>query len=289
MPIVVVGVASAVAGLVIYTFAVLQERLTRSAVRLKEAEFAEKELELARQIQERLLPEGDLSGPGWRIGARNLAARWVAGDFFDVFASGDGTLRLAVADVAGKGIGASLIMATVKAVLPQAAQGRGPAATLTELNERLARARKAGRLRRGEFVAMVLARYDPATGLLEIANAGMPDPYRLRDGAPPESIPVPGARFPLGSWNDPAYEETSLTLSPGDRVLFVSDGLPEAPTPEGTPLGYEALARSLPAVGEDAPGAWLERLFEVVRSASREVRDDDWTALLLEHRGENRA
>jgi sigma-B regulation protein RsbU (phosphoserine phosphatase) len=287
LPIVVSGIVASVVGLLIYTFTVLQDRLRESVERLKEAEFAEKELELARQIQERLLPEGDLSGPGWRIGARNLAARWVAGDFFDVFSSGDGTLCVVVADVAGKGIGASLIMATVKALLPQAAQGRSPSATLTELNERMAAARKAGRLQRGEFVAIAFARYDPRSGRLELANAGMPDPYRLRNGATPEPLAVPGERFPLGTWSGISYQQAAVTLEPGDRVLFVSDGLPEAPTAAGSPLGYEALARSLPT--ESAPpGRWLERLFETVRAASRETREDDWTALLLEHLGEGR-
>jgi sigma-B regulation protein RsbU (phosphoserine phosphatase) len=285
LPVAIGGTVAAAVGFLIYAFTVLQDRLRDSVSRLKEAEFAQKELELAREIQERLLPEGDLSGPGWRIGARNLAARWVAGDFYDVFPSGDGLLCIVVADVAGKGIGASLIMATVKALLPQAAQGRGPAAALTEVNERMGAARKTGRLQRGEFVAMAFARYDPASGTLELANAGMPDPYRLRKGAAPEVLAVPGERFPLGTWSGIAYQQTTLTLSPGERVLFVSDGLPEAPTAAGAPLGYEALAQCLPAE-EAPPGRWLERLFEVVRAASRESREDDWTALLLEHRGE---
>ncbi|HEY7368604.1 MAG TPA: PP2C family protein-serine/threonine phosphatase [Thermoanaerobaculia bacterium] len=289
VPVAVGGIAAAVIGLLIYTFTVLQDRLRDSVARLKEAEFAQKEIALAREIQERLLPEGDLAGPGWRIGARNLAARGVAGDFFDVLTAADHTLYLVIADVAGKGIGASLIMATVKALLPQASQDRSPAQTLDALNERLNGKRQVGRLARGEFVAMAIARYDPASGSLELANAGMPDPYRLRNGVAAELLTVPGERFPLGTWSGLSYQQTSLQLSPGDRVLFVSDGLPEAPTAAGAPLGYEALAGSLPPIDGAPPGRWLERLFEIVRTASQETREDDWTALLLEHRGETPA
>ena len=98
--------------------------------RLKEAEFAEKELELARSIQQRILPPTEISGDGYRISAGNLPARFVAGDFYDIFQLPDGAVGIVVADVAGKGVGASLIMATVKTALPFLAAGRSVAETL---------------------------------------------------------------------------------------------------------------------------------------------------------------
>jgi hypothetical protein len=114
----IAGTIGALIGLIFYAFSLLQGRLARSVDRLKEAEFAEKELELARSIQQRILPPQELSGEGYRITARNLPARFVAGDFYDVFQLPDGAVGIVVADVAGKGVGASLIMATVKATLP---------------------------------------------------------------------------------------------------------------------------------------------------------------------------
>ncbi len=75
------GGTAIVVGLLFYTFGVLQERLRESVERLKEHEFAEKELELARSIQKRLLPPPELEGETWRLAARNVAARFVAGDF----------------------------------------------------------------------------------------------------------------------------------------------------------------------------------------------------------------
>src|SRR4051812_3649528 len=163
----VVGGISLLVGLLFYTYDLLQDRLRASVERLKEAEFAEKELELARAIQQRILPPPEITADGYRIVARNLPAHFVAGDFYDVFVLPDGSVGVVVADVAGKGMGASLIMATVKASLPFLAAGRPVQDTLREASRRLA-----PRLGKREFVALVLARYEPETGAFTLANAG---------------------------------------------------------------------------------------------------------------------
>ena len=181
-------------------------------------------------------------------------------------------------DVSGKGIGASLIMASVKAVLPLIAEGRRVAATLSELNRRLA-----GELASREFVALAFARFEPDTGALELANAGLPDPYLLRPGEAAAPLVVPGPRLPLGARLDVVYESLATTLAPSERLLLLTDGLPEAPAASGDPIGYEVLARLLPSDAR-TPGELLDRLFASVREASRPVLEDDWTALVLEAR-----
>jgi len=275
LALVISGVVSIVVGLLFYSFHVMRQRLRESIERIKEQEFAEKELQLARSIQKRLLPPEFLSGEGYCINARNLAAQVVAGDFYDVFHHSDGALGIVVADVSGKGIGASLIMASVKAVLPLIAEGRKPAATLTELNRKLH-----GELAPREFVALAYARFETRTGILELTNAGLPDPYLLRqDGVEPLS--VSGPRLPLGTRSQVAYESMLLTLHPGERLLLLTDGLPEAPTNAGGQLGYEALADLVTAAAND-PGDLLDVLFASVRSASQPALDDDWTALLIQ-------
>jgi serine phosphatase RsbU (regulator of sigma subunit) len=133
-------------------------------------------------------------------------------------------------------------------------------------------------------VALCYGRYDPAEGTLEVSNAGLPDPYLLRQGADPLPLSVPGPRLPLGLRRGVAYESLAVKLSVGDRVLFLTDGLPEAPTSGGEPLGYEALGHLLPADG-DAPGRSLDDLLDRVRRATSETLEDDWTVLLLEHKG----
>lgn len=265
------GAIAVIAGLSLYTFSILRDRLEQSVSRLKEAEFAEKELELARSIQQRILPPTEISGDGYRIRAGNLPARFVAGDFYDVFQLPDGAVGVVVADVAGKGVGASLIMATVKTALPFLAAGRSVAETLREGNRRLRL-----RLESREFVALAYARYDPRTGAYELANAGLPDPYRVGANGPARAISAPGPRFPLGVRDEVAYESVGGVLAAGERLLLLTDGLPEAPTASGDPLGYEKFEALL------SRAATPEALFEAVRSATGPLLADDWTALVLE-------
>ena len=269
----VVGGISLLLGLLFYTYGLLQNRLRDSVERLKEAEFAEKELEIARSIQQRILPPQELSGEGFRIAARNLAARFVAGDFYDFFRLPDGALGVVVADVAGKGMGASLIMATVKATLPFLAAERSASDTLREANRRLA-----ARLERREFVALCYVRYEPDTGAFTLGNAGLPDPYVVGQGARPRALSAPGPRFPLGVRSEVAYEEIHGRLAVGESLVLLTDGLPEAPVAEGDPLGYERFESLLAGAGDP------DALFAAVRAAARPGLDDDWTALYLERR-----
>jgi hypothetical protein len=93
------GGISIVVGLLFSSFELMRHRLLESVERIKEQEFAEKELTLARSIQRRLLPPEEITGEGYRIMARNLPARFVAGDFYDVFPLSDGAVGIVVADV----------------------------------------------------------------------------------------------------------------------------------------------------------------------------------------------
>ncbi len=270
------GGVAVMVGFGLYAYELLRQRLLQSISRLKEAEFAERELELARSIQRRLLPPTEIDCEGYRIAARNVPARFVAGDFYDVFWHRDGTVGLAVADVAGKGMGTGLIMASVKAMLPLVADGRTVEDTLRTLNRKLVT-----ELGRREFVALAYARFVPRTGELTLANAGLPDPYLLRLGEPPGTLNVPGQRLPLGLQKEQDYRPIRVRLRLGDKLLLVTDGLPEARTSEGEPLGYEAFSDLLTAPAT-APAEWLDELLERVRRKTRAEPDDDRTVLLLE-------
>ena len=266
------GGAGTAIGLGIQTYEKLKERLRVSVEQLKEAEFAEKELELARELQARMLPAPEIAAAGYRITGRNYAARYVAGDFFDVFRYGDGSLGIAVADVAGKGLAASLIMASVKAVLPLLATERGVDEAMNALNMKLA-----GELSKREFVALVLARFNPLTGDLALVNAGLPDPYLIHSDGNIEVIEASGPRLPLGLRRNICYEKREVVLGFGDALLMLSDGLPEATTTDGEQLGYERLKEIITAAGAD-----IDAILAQVQAVTTELRDDDQTVVIIE-------
>ena len=245
-------------------------------------ELGRRELEMARDVQRRLLPPSELAGPGWEVAARCLPARVVAGDFYDVLQRADGTIAVVVADVAGKGFAASLIMASTKAMLPFIAAEGSVAEALTELNRRLA-----VELGRGEFVALTLARYSPADRVVELANAGAPDPYLIQSGQPPRPLSVPGPRLPLGIRGEVAYASRTVTVEPDQRLLLLTDGLPEAGDASGEPLGYQALESMLAeAPFNESPAEWLAGLFDSVHQRTGRAPEDDWTAAMLVPREE---
>jgi serine phosphatase RsbU (regulator of sigma subunit) len=168
-------------------------------------------------------------------------------------------------------------MASVKAMLPFLAANRSVAGTLAELNRRLV-----AELGPREFVALSYARFDPATGDVEFANAGLPDPYLLAGRAAPVPVVAPGPRLPLGALAGVAHQTVSLRLERGDRLVFLTDGLPEAPVAAtGEPFGYTAFEGALMAAAEGAQVDLLENLVGTVESLVRLPRDDDWTVVSL--------
>ena len=240
-------------------------------------ELGRRELEMARDVQRRLLPPSEMAGPGWEVAARCVPARVVAGDFYDILRHADGSVDVVVADVAGKGFAASLIMASVKAMLPFVTADGSVAEALADLNRRLVL-----ELGRGEFVALTLARYRPIDRVVELANAGAPDPYLVRPGQPPQPLSVPGPRLPLGVRGEVAYASRIVEMSADDRLLMLTDGLPEARDADGEPLGYQALESMLsedsPA---ESPASWISWLFDRVQRRTGRAPEDDWTAAVL--------
>ncbi|HEX6179214.1 MAG TPA: PP2C family protein-serine/threonine phosphatase [Thermoanaerobaculia bacterium] len=269
---VVLGGGGTVIGLGVQAYERMKERLSRSIEELKEKEFAEKELHLARELQSRMLPAPEIAADGYRISGRNFAARYVAGDFYDVFRFADGAIGVAVADVAGKGLAASLIMASVKAVLPLLASTRSIDDAMVALNEKLA-----GELSKREFVALSLVRYEPPTGRLFVANAGLPDPYVVRRDGDVVAVEVPGPRLPLGLRKSVAYEKREISLEKGEALMMFSDGLPEATIAGGEQIGYDGLLR----IVRDS-GARIDDILARVHAVEAGPREDDQTVVMIE-------
>ena len=259
-------VATAIMGI---TIGVIVHTNQQRNDRLKEIEFAQIELEIARQMQERLLPPATIDRPGYHVEARTHAARIVGGDFYDVIQLTDGSVAVLAADVAGKGIAASLLMASCKASVPFLASAGSAADVMTSLNLRFCE-----QLQRREFVAMVFARFDPATGAVDIVNAGMPDPFVISPAGQIHTLSFRGDRLPLGAMRVAKYQGTQLTMAKGDALLMFSDGLPEAVV-SGAPIGYERAEEIVKGAGS---------VDEIVRRVTADPSitvEDDLTLVML--------
>ena len=244
------------------------DRLRHTIERLKEHEFAEKELEIARSVQQRLMPPPEIDAGAFHVSARTEAAHIIGGDFYDVVRLDDGSVSVLIADVSGKGIAASLIMASFKAAIPFLAISPDPVRVLEGLNARLCED-----LQKREFVAMALAHFNPVDGAVTLVNAGMPDPLLLRADGRVEPLVCSGERLPLGVRRNAQYASTVFSIRQGDRLLMFSDGLAEAAV-NGEPIGYDRV-QEMAAVCKS-----VDELLAAVRSAGATV-DDDVTGVLI--------
>ncbi len=246
-----------------------RDRLLAAQARLKEHEFAEKELELARAVQRRLLPPPEIDANGFHVSARTEAAHIIGGDFYDVLRLDDGSLAVIVADVSGKGMAASLIMASCKAALSLlATSSRDAIGVMRALNAKLC-----DDLQRREFVAMVYAHCDPQRSRIEIVNAGMPDPLLIASGKC-RPIVAGGDHLPLGIGRDRDYQKAAIELRDGERLLFFSDGLPEAVAAQ-EPIGYERVEEFA------AQSRSIDELLGSVRAVPGARIEDDATAVVI--------
>jgi serine phosphatase RsbU (regulator of sigma subunit) len=198
------------------------------------------ELRFANQIQQTLLPKRTPELHGWLVDVHWQPARAVGGDFYDFLALEDGRLSLVVADVADKGIPASIVMATTRSILRGTARRLlSPAQALSQANEILV-----PELPAGMFVTCLYALLDPATGRLQYANAGHNWPYRQRGGHVEE---LRATGMALGLIPGTEYDEYETTILPGESLLFYSDGLTEAHSPDGEMFGSRRLQELLQA------------------------------------------
>jgi serine phosphatase RsbU (regulator of sigma subunit) len=223
-------------------------------VREKEAQNRERathELELARKIQQGLLPHGFPEIHGWAFDAFYSPAREVGGDFYDWLELPDGRLAVIIGDVSDKGIPAALVMATCRTLLRvSAASGRPPGDVLAEVNDRIQ-----PDIPSGMFVTCLLAMIDPSTGSMALANAGHNLPYRRSDEL---IVEIMARGMPLGLMPDMFYEEIEGRISPGESLILTSDGLAEAHAPDGDMYGTERLRDALGRANGDLVGAALE-------------------------------
>ncbi len=210
-------------------------------------ESIDHQIENARQVQQRLLPE-DLMSDELRIVSYSDSLHEVSGDLFDWFSDTPGRRwTIAVGDVAGKGLAAGMVMASVQTALRMSAGRDDPASVLTDLNLELVE-----RTRARDFVALTLLHIDLDRRRLHAAAAGSPD-VLLRTSTGLQTLTIPGPRLPLGLRPAVAYESRTIDLDARDQLIISTDGLPETPTGDGDLLGYTRLEERLDQLTGERP------------------------------------
>lgn len=246
---------------------------------LVEKQRIDLDLVLASDVQQMLLPQAMPVVPGVDLDARYLAAQKVSGDLYDVFELGYGRLGLAVADVSGKGVSASLLMAICRTTLRHIAPAHfSPAKVLTMLNRALA-----SDVREGMYITMTYAVVDSTRNTLILARAGHERPLlSRRDRTTREFVSdfVTSEGMPLGLV-DPALfesviEDKTVEFAPGSTLVLYTDGLTEAPNAEDKEFGTARLADALRAAHTGPAASINDHILQSVQnfSGTAGLRDD---------------
>ncbi len=240
------------------------------------------EMELARQVQERLLPRSFPRIAGVEIEARSHPALEVGGDFFDLIEIPEKHITFSVSDISGKGMPAAIIMAMTRTVLRSKATFLAapcPGMIMRRANEDL----YADFTDLGMFDTSFIGQYDPYTRRLMYANAGhSPVIYCPAAGTP---ILLEADGLPMGVLEDTLAQTQSLMLHPNDILVVATDGFPEARNAFGDMFGYERLLACVDTHRNESAADMLNTLFDTIAAWSgTSTQDDDQTVMIIKGR-----
>ncbi|MBI3272915.1 MAG: SpoIIE family protein phosphatase [Planctomycetes bacterium] len=231
----------------------------------------------AEKVQKFLLPRSLPALPGLNFGARCIPAHGPGGDYYDFVDLGPDKLAIAMADVSGHGVSASLITCLCRGILHQCCEEESsPAAILQRANRRLKQD-----LPVGMFVSFFLGTLDTDSLAFTYCNAGLPHPLFHRAGeASPALLRVGG--MPLGIVRSGRYEEETLRLRPGDGLLVYTDGAAEAESRDGARFGTSSLMNLLKQNSGHAAQDLVGAIHAALVSHVGDVRlEDDVTMVAL--------
>ena len=249
----------------------------RLVERERQRQRIEQELNIARQIQQALLPRGFRDFPHLAVSGVNYHCQAVGGDYFDVFRMSDDRTAVVIADVSGKGLGAPLLTTMLQGALTGMTLGADPVRVFHHINTFLCEHAEVGR-----YATLFFGILD-GRGNLEYLNAGHLSPLLLRNGDVTELFTQ--GSFPIGLVPEAIYSAGHAALDPGDTLVLFSDGVTEAADPEEHMYGVPRLCEVLTGQ-HDAPLDQLQK--KVVDSVETFARGasqaDDITLLLVRYR-----
>jgi serine phosphatase RsbU (regulator of sigma subunit) len=252
-----------------------EQRRNLAAIIRRQRDELKREINLAAEVQRRLLPVVPPRIPGIELASCMTPAQTVGGDYFDFIRLSDDDLDIVIADVTGKGAAAALLMSsTVTALRLGAPHAQGINRLLAAVSRILYDATDTAR-----FVTLCYARLHVGERRLEYTNAGHLPPLVVRAEAC-EWLEAGG--FPLGLFPEARYETAAIYLRAGDLVVFYTDGLTEAENAKGEQFTRERLARLVAAHKEESAQELMDLIYTTaVGFRGSEAFDDDFTLVLL--------
>ena len=240
-------------------------------------ERIEKELALAASIQQKIIPTELPKIPGYELAGINIPSREVGGDYYDCFDLGEGKYALIMADVAGKGISAALLVSTLNAALHSYLEFNLP---LTELADRLNKLiYKASPP--DKYITFFIAVLDSKTGGLDILNAGHNPALLLRKDGTLEQIEAGGIGLGMLDLGIP-YTSTNITLNAGDKLFLYTDGIPEAMNINEEEYSDERMINFFKENSRLLTDKFIKSIVEDVKSYVGEAaQSDDITSMIL--------
>jgi len=244
---------------------------------LVEKERLERELELARDLQQSILPQEFPLFPGFSCAARNRPARQVGGDFYDVIPLGPDRLGLVIADVSDKGMPAALYMALTHSLIrAEARRISSPRRVLLSVHRLLLEMSTTDM-----FVTVFYGVLDAAQRALCYARAGHDPPLLFNPGTGEcHFLSAPGML--LGYEEEVHLQEATVELRRSDLLVLYTDGITDANAPDGEAFGLNRLREMLPEVGEQGAQQVCEAIFErVTRFQAGATQYDDMTVFVM--------
>lgn len=257
------------------------------ALELADRVTMKRDLEIAREIQQRLVPETPPAVPGFDIAFTTRPQNTVAGDYYDAFlrplpgSNGVQALLIIVADVAGKGVPAALLMATFQSSLRALS---ATSASLPEVVSGLDRYTRANNMDGGRFTTAFIAEINPQTRELQYTNAGHNAPILRRANGQIERLSSGGPPFgvPLFAESEFSYDSGQVQLHPGDLLFIFTDGLIEAVDNAGREFSEGKLLPLVVTAPQEPAAATLERVMTEVNSYAGFARQhDDITCMVV--------
>lgn len=265
-------------GLALHNSAAMQIQMEKNQIDL--------DMQLAAKVQGLLLTKKYPSTEKIVFASHYTAAQKIGGDLYDVFALDDDKIAFAIADVSGKGISASLVMAICQTHLRHfATPERTPAQVLRAINAAMQKS-----MQRDMFITMIYATLDTRTEKLTLARAGH-EPAYFYDSHSDGTLdvgPIQSKGMAIGmvppEFFDPAIDDVSIHFGENDALLLYTDGVTESTNPEGEEFSGKRLEQTLKAHGYSSAEAIIEHVLDKVKRFSKSTgQHDDLTMIVVKH------